>query len=64
MQVADLVTMIDTGERKVIVGVRTEIVPASDDWRELRARMMYRLAGRDDQWFSEQDITIFSARKP
>jgi hypothetical protein len=30
----------------------------------LRARMMYRLAGKTDQWFSDQDITVFSARKP
>lgn len=63
-QVGDIVTLWGAGERKVIVGVRTEIVPVSDDWRELRARMMYRLAGKDDQWFSDQDITIFSPRKP
>ena len=64
MQVGDIVTLWSAGERKVIVGVRTEIVPIADDWTELRARMMYRLAGKVDQWFSEQDITIFSPRKP
>jgi|TARA_R110002167_G_scaffold55725_1_gene158145 hypothetical protein len=64
MQVGDIVTLWAAGERKVIIGVSTEIVPVSDDWSELRARMIYRLAGKADQWFSEQDITIFSARKP
>jgi hypothetical protein len=63
-QVGDIVTLWIAGERKVLVGVRTEIVPVSNDWGELRARMMYRLAGKTDQWFSDQDITVFSARKP
>ena len=66
-QVGDIVKVLGSGEKKIIVGTRTEIVPWSGDWthtEELRARIMYRLAGKVDRWFSEQDIEIFSPRKP
>lgn len=66
-QVGDIVTLLGSGERKIIVGDRTEIVPTSGDWEfvdALHARIMYRLAGKVDQWFSAQDIEIFSPRKP
>jgi len=66
-QVGDIVKVLGSDEKKVIVGSRIEIVPKAGDWSEsyeLKARMVYRLAGKTDQWFSEQDISIFSPRKP
>ena len=66
-QVGDIVKVLGSDEKKIIVGSRIEIVPKTGDWSktyELKARMMYRLAGKTDQWFSEQDISIFSPRKP
>lgn len=67
MQIGDIVKVLGSDEKKIIVGTRTEIVPWSGDWihaEVLRARIMYRLAGKVDRWFSEQDLEIFSPRKP
>ena len=64
-QVGDIVKVLDSDEKKVIVGSRVEIVPMAGDWSktyDLKARIMYRLAGKTEQWFSEQDISIFSPR--
>ena len=67
-QVGDIVKVLGTNEKKIIVGSRMEIVPASGDWVEadnrhdLCARMTYELAGKPDRWFTIGDIEILSAR--
>ena len=66
LQVGDIVKVIDTNEKKIIVGSRTEIVPFTGDWSnadELRARITYELAGKPDRWFAVGDIEILSARR-
>jgi len=66
-QVGDIVKVLGTDEKKIIVGSRTEIVPFAGDWSntdELRARITYELAGKPDRWFTIGDIEILSARKP
>jgi len=66
-QIGDIVKVLDSGEKKIIVGSRIEIVPSAGNRSktyELKARIVYRLAGKVDRWFSEQDISIFSPRKP
>ena len=68
-QVGDIVKVLGTNEKKIIVGSRMEIVPASGDWAEadnrhdLCARMTYELAGKPDRWFTISDIEILSARR-
>ena len=66
LQVGDIVKVLDTNEKKIIVGSRTEIVPFTGDWSntdELRARIPYELAGKPDRWFAVGDIEILSARR-
>ena len=66
-QVGDIVKVLGTNEKKIIIGSRTEIVPFAGDWSntdELRARITYELAGKPDRWFTIGDIEILSARKP
>ena len=65
-QVGDIVKVLGTNEKKIIVGSRTEIVPFTGDWSntdELRARVTYELAGKPDRWFTIGDIEILSARR-
>ena len=65
-QVGDIVKVLGTNEKKIIVGSRTEIVPFAGDWSntdELRARVTYELAGKPDRWFTIGDIEILSARR-
>ena len=65
-QVGDIVKVLGTNEKKIIVGSRTEIVPFTGDWSntdELRARVTYELAGKPDHWFTIGDIEILSARR-
>ena len=65
-QVGDIVKVLDTNEKKIIVDSRTEIVPFTGDWSntdELRARVTYELAGKPDRWFTVGDIEILSARR-
>lgn len=65
-QVGDIVKVLVTNEKKIIVGSRTEIVPFTGDWSntdELRARVTYELAGKPDRWFTIGDIEILSARR-
>ena len=64
LQFATFMMLLATVPLSMMCVKLMENTPVSDDWSELRARMIYRLAGKADQWFSEQDITIFSARKP
>ena len=47
-QVGDIVKVLDTNEKKIIVDSRTEIVPLTGDWSntdELRARTRQPAAG-------------------
>ena len=68
-QVGDIVKVLGTNEKKIIVGSRMEIVPASGDWsgaddrHDLCGRMTYELAGKPDRWFTIGDIEILSARR-
>ena len=65
-QVGDIVKVLGTNEKKIIVSSRTEIVPFAGDWSntdELRARVTYELAGKPDRWFTIGDIEILSARR-
>lgn len=65
-QVGDIVKVLGTDEKKIIIGSRTEIVPFTGDWSntdELRARVTYELAGKPDRWFTIGDIEILSARR-
>ena len=67
-QVGDIVKVLGTNEKKIIIGSRIEIVPATGDWsgcdarHELCARVTYELAGKPDRWFTIGDIEILSAR--
>ena len=48
MQVGDIVKVLRTDEKKIVVDLRTEIVPISGDWSktdEMRMRLMFQLAG-------------------
>ena len=66
-QVGDIVKVLGTNEKKIIIDSRTAIVPFAGDWSntdELRARVTYELAGKPDRWFTIGDIEILSARKP
>ena len=48
MQVGDIVKVLRTEEKKIVVGLRTEIVPISGDWSrtdEMRMRRVRRLSG-------------------
>ena len=66
MQVGDIVKVLGTNEKKIIVDSRTEIVPFAGDWSntdELRARVTYELAGKPGRWFTIGDIEILSARR-
>ena len=65
MQVGDIVKVLRTDEKKIVVGLRTEIVPISGDWSrtdEMRMRLMCQLAGEADRWYSKQEIEMFSPR--
>ena len=65
-QIGDIVKVLGTNEKKIIVGSLTEIVPFTGDWSntdELRARVTYELAGKPDRWFTIGDIEILSARR-
>ena len=67
MQVGDIVKVLRTDEKKVVVNLRTEIVPISGDWSktdEMRMRLMCQLAGDAERWYSKQEIEMFSPRKP
>ena len=65
MQVGDIVKVLRTDEKKIVVGLRTEIVPISGDWSradEMRMRLMCQLAGDVDRWYSKQEIEMISPR--
>ncbi len=65
MQVGDIVKVLQTDEKKIVVNLRTEIVPISGDWSktdEMRMRLMCQLAGESDRWYSKQEIEMFSPR--
>jgi hypothetical protein len=68
-QVGDIVKVLGTNEKKIVVGSRIEIVPVDGDWsqcearHDLCARVTYELAGKPDRWFTDRDIEILSARK-
>ena len=65
MQVGDIVKVLRTDEKKVVVNLRTEIVPISGDWSktdEMRMRLMCQLAGDAERWYSKQEIEMFSPR--
>ena len=65
MQVGDIVKVLRTDEEKIVVDLRTEIVPISGDWSktdEMRMRLMFQLAGDADRWYSKQEIEVFSPR--
>ena len=65
MQVGDIVKVLQTEEKKIVVDLRTEIVPISGDWSradEMRMRLMCQLAGDTDRWYSKQEIEVFSPR--
>ena len=65
MQVGDIVMVLRTDEKKIVVGLRTEIVPISGDWSrtdEMRMRQMCQLAGESARWYSKQVIEMFSPR--
>ena len=65
LQVGDIVKVLRTDEKKIVVDLRTEIVPISGDWSrsdEMRMRLMYQLAGESDRWYSKQEIEMFSPR--
>ena len=65
MQVGDIVKVLRTDEKKIVVDLRTEIVPISGDWSktdEMRMRLMCQLAGESDRWYSKQEIEMFSPR--
>ena len=67
MQVGDIVKVLQTNEKKVVVNLRTEIVPISGDWSktdEMRMRLMCQLAGDNDRWYSKREVEMFSPRKP
>ncbi len=66
-KIGDIVTLNQSGIRKLIVATRDEIVPRNGGWfgpLELRLRTVYRLAGDEysDQWFSQQDLSGWSKR--
>ena len=65
LQVGDIVKVLRTDEKKIVVGLRTEIVPISGDWSradEMRMRLMCQLAGESDRWYSKQEIEMISPR--
>tara|TARA_B100001250_G_C19244793_1_gene548039 strand:- start:300 stop:521 length:222 start_codon:yes stop_codon:yes gene_type:complete len=68
-QIGDIVKVLGTNEKKIIVDSRMEIIPASGDWsgadnrHDLCARVTYELAGKPDRWFTIGDIEILSARR-
>jgi len=68
-QIGDIVKVLGTNEKKIVIGSRIEIVPAKGDWSEsaarhdLCARVTYELAGKPDRWFTVGDIEVLSARK-
>jgi len=65
VQVGDIVKVLRTDEKKIVVDLRTEIVPISGDWSrsdEMRMRLMCQLAGESDRWYSKQEIEMFSPR--
>jgi hypothetical protein len=65
VQVGDIVKVLRTDEKKIVVDLRTEIVPISGDWSktdEMRMRLMCQLAGDADRWYSKQEIEVFSPR--
>ena len=65
LQVGDIVKVLRTDEKKIVVDLRTEIVPISGDWSrsdEMRMRLMCQLAGESDRWYSKQEIEMFSPR--
>ena len=67
MKVGDIVTVNDSGIRKLIVDTRDEIVPRNGGWfgpLELPTRTVYRLAGNEyiNEWFSQQDLSRWIKR--
>jgi len=71
MNVGDIVTLNQSGIRKLIVACRDEIVPRYGGWfdshappQEFRMRTVYRLAGKEysNQWFTQQDLSRWSKR--
>ena len=67
MKVGDIVTVNDSGIRKLIVDTRDEIVPRNGGWFgpfELHTRTVYRLAGNEynNEWFAQQDLSRWIKR--
>ena len=61
-KIGDIIKLYSTGEKKLIVDYRDEIIPVSNNWNfsltSYRMRTVYRVAGTDysNHWFSEKEI--------
>ncbi len=62
MRTGDIVKLLSSNERKLIVETRDEIIPSGAG---LRLRIMYRLAGDEfaNKWFSRQEMDPWIPRR-
>ena len=62
MRTGDIVKLLSSNERKLIVETRDEIVPSGAG---LRLRIMYKLAGDEfsNQWFTRHEIDPWIPRR-
>jgi hypothetical protein len=62
MRTGDIVKLLSSNERKLIVETRDEIVPSGSG---LRLKIMFRLAGDDfaNRWFSRQEVDPWILRR-
>lgn len=67
IDVGDIVKVLKTGDRRLVVAKRTEIVPCHDDWSdtsEMKTQDVFQLAGTTGgRWYSPDSIEVCSPRR-
>ena len=67
IDVGDIVKVLKTGDRRLVVAKRTEIVPYHDDWSdtsEMRTQEVFQLAGEAvGRWHTSDSIEVYSPRR-
>lgn len=67
IDVGDIVKVIETGDRRLVLAKRIEIIPLYDDWSdtsEMKMREVYHLAGtHTGLWYTPDSIEVYSPRR-
>ena len=67
IDVGDIVKVLKTGDRRLVIAKRTEIIPCYDDWSdtsEMKTQEVFQLAGTaSGRWYSSGSIEVCSPRR-